>query len=61
MRQDKNPKINEQIDKQTSRIKEVASIYSRLKSLMPNYKSEYLDAYEEIANRFNNTKRIELN
>jgi len=42
----------ELIQKEISRIKEIARIYLELKSLLPDYKSEYLDAYEELANRF---------
>jgi len=38
--------------KEIDTIKEIADSYMRLKSLLPNYQNEYLEAYEYLANRF---------
>ena len=40
------------IETEIQRIIAIRNIYLRLKELMPDYKNEYLDAYEEIGNRF---------
>ena len=39
------------IGKEVQRILDIAKIYLDLQGLIPNYKSEYLDAYLEIAER----------
>ena len=39
------------IGKEVQRILDIAKIYLDLQRLIPNYKSEYLDAYLEIAER----------
>lgn len=41
------------IEKEVQRILKIAKIYLDLKELIPDYKSEYLDAYLEIAERIN--------
>lgn len=43
----------EPVQKEINRIKRIATIYVELKSLMPEYKSEYMDVYVELADRFN--------
>lgn len=42
----------EPVQKEIDRIKRVATIYMELQALMPNYESEYMDAFVELANRF---------
>lgn len=44
--------LDELIIKEVDRIKEIAKDYLKLKSLLPGYESDYLDAYVELANRF---------
>ena len=39
------------MEREVSRIRNVAGIYADLKSLLPEFQSEYLDAYEDIARR----------
>lgn len=46
--------ISEIIRKKIDTIKKIADCYMRLKSLLPNYKNEYLEAYEYLTNRFDN-------
>jgi len=41
------------VQKEIDRIKRIATIYIELKSLMPGYESEYMDAFVELADRFN--------
>ena len=43
----------ETIKAEIKRIIEIARLYKELKSLIPNYENEHLDAYEEIAERLN--------
>lgn len=38
--------------KQIHRIRHIAHLYVALKSDLPNYKDAYLEAYEELANKF---------
>ena len=42
------------VGKEIDRIKDIARIYLELRSLLPGYEEGYLDAYEEMANRFDN-------
>ena len=44
--------VPEPVQKEIDRIKRVATIYMELQSLMPNYESEYMDVFVEMANRF---------
>jgi len=42
----------DEIEAEIKRVSEVANLYIELKTLIPHYKSDYLDAYDEIATRF---------
>jgi len=44
--------VPEPVQKEIDRIKMIATIYMELQSLMPNYESEYMEAFVELANRF---------
>ncbi len=44
--------VPEEVQKEIDRIKRVAEIYMKLQSLMPGYESKYMDAFVELANRF---------
>ena len=55
---DYNPNILN--EKEIDRIKEIARIYLELKSLLPNYENEYLEAYLELANRFDKVRTSKL-
>jgi len=52
----KTVEMSYQIEKEIHRILTIARIYSELQKLIPNYESEYLDAYFEMAERFKKIK-----
>lgn len=43
--------MEEILQKEIDRIKEIADMYLRIQSLLPKYKEPYLDAYVDLANR----------
>ena len=44
--------IPEAVQKEIDRTKEIAKIYEELKILLSGYENEYLDAFTELADRF---------
>jgi len=46
--------LPDKVQKEIDRIKIIADIYKELQVLMPDYTSEYFDAFIELAERFEN-------
>ena len=42
----------DKVQKEIARIKKAVEIYKKLQFLIPEHKSEYLDAFVEMAERF---------
>ena len=45
-------RLPHEVQVEINRIKQVARLYDNLQDLLPDYTSEYLDAFSEIADRF---------